>query len=116
VPERRRHRSRHPPPVSALAATAAGGSLVLVQLLALEADPVALLLAVGAERGGHQGHAAAWADRRTVVVIHAMSIPGSTALSLEDGVAVAMGDSPLAMLTAINLSDAQGVGARFAVH
>jgi hypothetical protein len=34
------------------------------------------VLVVGAERGGHQGHAAAWADRRTVVVIHAMSIPG----------------------------------------
>jgi hypothetical protein len=60
-----------------LAATAAGGSLGLVRLLALEADPVALLLVVGAERGGHQGHAAAWADRRTVVVIHPMSIPGS---------------------------------------
>ena len=95
---------------------AAGGSLVLVQLLAFEADPVALVLVVGAERGGHQGHAAAWADRRTVVVIHAVSIPGSAALSLKDHVAVAMGDSPLATLAAINLSGAQGVGARFAVH
>ena len=54
---------------------AAGGSLVLVQLLAFEADPVAFVLVAGAERGGHHGHAAAWADRRTVVVIHAVSIP-----------------------------------------
>ena len=61
----------------ALAAMAAGGSLVLVELLAFEADPVALVVVVGAERGGHLGHAAAWADRRTVVVIHAVSIPGA---------------------------------------
>lgn len=65
------------PPVFGLtlAAVAACGSLVLVQLLAFEADPVALVVLVGAERGGHHGHAAAWADRRTVVVIHAVSIP-----------------------------------------
>jgi hypothetical protein len=31
----------------------------------------------GAECGGDHSHAAAWADRRTVVVIHAVVIPGS---------------------------------------
>jgi hypothetical protein len=56
---------------------AAHGSLVLVQLLAFEADPVALVVLVGAERGGHHGHAAPWTDRRAVIVFHAVSIPGS---------------------------------------
>jgi hypothetical protein len=56
---------------------AACGSLVVVQLLAFDADPVALVVVLGAERGGHHGHAAAWADRRTVVVMHAVSIPRS---------------------------------------
>jgi len=49
------------------------GSL-LVQFLAFDADPVALVVTIGAERGGHHGHAAAWTDRRAVVVIHAVSI------------------------------------------
>ena len=53
------------------------GSLVLVELLAFEADPVALALGVSAERGGHHGHAAARADRRAVIVFHAVSIPSS---------------------------------------
>ena len=65
---------------------AAGGSLVLVQLLAFEADPVAFALVVGAERGPHQGHAAAWADRRTVVVIQAVSIPAPEGLTRSVGV------------------------------
>jgi hypothetical protein len=53
------------------------GSPGLVQFLAFEANPVALAVFVGAQGGGHHGHSAAWADRRTVVVIHAVSIPGS---------------------------------------
>src|ERR1700751_4998473 len=45
--------------------------LVLVELLAFEADPFALMVVVGAERGGHHRHAAARADRWAAVVIHA---------------------------------------------
>ena len=41
----------------------------LVQLLAFEADPVAFVLLIGAERSGHHGHTAARTDRRTVVVV-----------------------------------------------
>jgi hypothetical protein len=51
-------------------------SLALVQLLAFKADPVALVPVVSTERGGHHGHAAARADRRALVVIHVVSIPG----------------------------------------
>jgi hypothetical protein len=51
------------------------GSLVLVEFLAFEADPVALGLSVSAERGGHHGHAAARADRRAVFLIHPVSVP-----------------------------------------
>ncbi len=40
----------------------------LVELLALEAHPVALRIVVGAERRGNRRHAAARADRRTIGV------------------------------------------------
>ena len=64
-----------------------GGSLLLVKLLTFEADPVALVLVVRAERGGHHGHGAAWADRRAVVRIHVESIRaprGRTVLAQEN--------------------------------
>jgi len=56
----------------------ADGSGLPVQFLALQTDPIAIVLVAGAELGRHQGYAAARADRRTVV-IHGVSIPGSRA-------------------------------------
>src|SRR5205814_5424498 len=73
-PHARLARRFHLPCSAAVQQPKAGGSLVLVKLLTFEADPIALVLVASAERGGHHGHTAAWADRRAVVPIHAPSL------------------------------------------
>ena len=49
-------------------------SPLLAEFLALEADPLTLVLLVSAERGRHHCHAAVRADRWTLVPSHVTSI------------------------------------------
>src|SRR5436190_3948777 len=53
----------------------AGGSPLLVEFLAFEADPFAVMDLTSAEGGRNHGHAAGETDRWPVIRIHLMSIP-----------------------------------------
>ena len=66
-------------------ATTARESTLLLELLALEADPFTVMIFVGAESARHHRHAAGRADRGAVVRRHVGSIPPARTVQLPAG-------------------------------